>query len=178
MTTSLVRIERRLPPAVVASLAPPATLADLDRVAGIIGTGLPPDLKRLYLWHNGTTGYGDRFEIAPGFFFEPLDKAVEHWRFLDDANAGELAADPEFRYWQRHWFPIADDTCGDHVIVETAGEHQRRVVPTMCGNGPQPERGWPSLAAWADQFLASLTPAADRDGVSDIVSGRSAERGD
>jgi hypothetical protein len=146
MTTSLVRIERRLPPAVVASLAPPATLADLDRVAGIIGTGLPPDLKRLYLWHNGTTGYGDRFEIAPGFFFEPLDKAV--------------------------------DTCGDHVIVETAGEHQGRVVPTMCGNGPQPERGWPSLAAWADQFLASLTPAADRDGVSDIVSGRSAERGD
>ncbi|MEV4513063.1 SMI1/KNR4 family protein [Dactylosporangium sp. NPDC049525] len=163
ITIALVGLERWLrahTPATAATLAPATTLDRLDAAASTFGRPLPADVQRLYLWHDGTVAALDRFEIHPSHYFLPLAVAVDDWAFLNRVEADRLAEDPDYRYWQPHWFPIASDGGGDHVMVETAGQHRGRVFVRSSENGPEPERGWPSLDAWADNLMDALTTDA------------------
>ena len=160
ITVALIGIERWLrahTPATAATLAPAATPDRLDAAASAFGRTLPADVQRLYLWHDGTTAAVDRFDIYPSRYFLPLAGAVNAWTVLNDYEAEQLAEDPDYRHWQPHWFPIAYDGSGDYVVVETAGQHRGRLFVKSAENGAEPERGWPSLDAWADDLTRALT---------------------
>ena len=61
-----------------ASHAPPVSESDLVRAEALLGFGLPPLLRQLYL-HVGNGGYG------PGYGLYPLDKAEDPQALRSDS---------------------------------------------------------------------------------------------
>jgi hypothetical protein len=91
----------------------------------------------------------ERRLAAPG----AVDRALEAWSYRNGLYAEHLTADPDFRDWQTHWLPIAND----YLVVDTAGDKPGRIFISDLENGAMTERAWPSLQARAEDMLVALT---------------------
>ncbi|MCS7463833.1 SMI1/KNR4 family protein [Paenibacillus doosanensis] len=119
-------------PELAASLNPPASEEELRSAEAELGFGLPPELRELYLIHNGEQDGG------PGLFmglpFLSLDGMMAEWRIwtgLENENwEAEHYSVPagwiKEQYINRYWLPIAKDWGGNHIGIDLDPADQGR----------------------------------------------------
>ena len=164
LTISLVQLERWLAthaPTTLQGLRPGATLDVLDQAAGNMQVRLLPDLRRLWLWHNGSSGnILDGLPLQPGHYFLTTDQAIDEWHSRTEINGGLGNS----RSWSSEWIPISTDTAGNHIVVDHGTDGQPgSVFIADIQNGPMRHRGWPSLS----EMIDSLRKALEQDEVLD-----------
>ncbi len=107
-------------PVGAALLQPPATAARVDEAERALGFALGPDVRALYMAHDGTDPRGSFDDDTPVPFavclFIPLvgdvDSAVSEWaRWAEMIDAGVLPADT------RTLLPFAKDFGGNSLLV-------------------------------------------------------------
>ena len=87
-------------------LQPGISVPELRIKTATFPTRLPEEVILLYGWHNGTrSSQGDMLDdlhFFPGFYFLPIEEAVEHWWNLRDAPG-----------WNLDWLPLFANGGGD-----------------------------------------------------------------
>jgi cell wall assembly regulator SMI1 len=138
-------------PATAKAMRPGASDAALAALAKAIGAAvLPDDVAAFFRWHDG--------QATPRSLREDdnrtpmsVDDALDAWSFLSDPTEDVLQP------WKKTWLPVLENGAGDHLCFDLAdgslvaywhAEEDRRVEHA-------------SLAAWADDVIASLTKEAD-----------------
>nr|WP_275936316.1 SMI1/KNR4 family protein [Sinosporangium album] len=126
-----IRLERWLAsnaPRTYSDLAPPAAPRELARFERSMGLRLPDDLKASLMRHNGVIqGSGSLF----GMMYAPMSaqEIYDAWHALcengeaeagyPDANDTDIA--PEAYWWHPSVIPFAQDTGGDHLVLDREG---------------------------------------------------------
>jgi cell wall assembly regulator SMI1 len=91
-------------------LRPGLTEAELDGVAAQLGVSLPPEVRQLWSWHDGTHAEPGQegADIGPGgFIFHSTEDVVEHHRWNMEVHA--TSPEPELLpdwFWHRSWVPF------------------------------------------------------------------------
>ena len=150
---TLARIEQWLTahaPGTLATLNPPATLDALDQAESVIGTRLLPDLKRVYLWHNGAGCLTRPFWLIPDYSLMELARVTAQWQLWQEITAD----DPDQPY--RRWVPIATAFTGDFIAIDHGRDAAGTACPVYKDDGPNRDRSWPSIAAVLDELLHAL----------------------
>ena len=115
-----------------------------------VGLVASEDLCVLYGWRDGTRiAVGevlDDFHIFPGFFFSPLEEALE--------NYGKFRVD---RRWNSEWLPVLANGGGDFYAVDSTSEMASPVIGFMIDQDEQPVE-YSSLStmlrSWVDAFAS------------------------
>jgi cell wall assembly regulator SMI1 len=148
---------RRSP--ILASLRPPASTGQLADLESRLGTPLLPEIRDLYLWHDGTTGIVDAFQLNDDFVFISTAQATtEHETMTQIAR--DLFPDPHAaeRLWRPTWLPIGSSYAGSLLIADhTPGDTFGSIFPYEHGNGARHDRGWPDLTTLLNELLESAT---------------------
>ena len=117
-------------PQLIDGLQRPASGQDIDRAVAKIGRPLPPELRELYLLHDGETEKG--VGLFFGLPFIPLQRLIDERQVWDDVEA-DVGSDPmmsefltstpetsiKLAYANRGWLPISIDWSGNHIGIDT-----------------------------------------------------------
>lgn len=110
-------------PEVLKSFLPGLHDFEIDRLEQIAGVKLPPDIRKLYKWHNGQRSAGIAGPI-PGHRFIPLQEAVEEknnlWRKNHDQNRVRRVFLNSFIKHRKMWLPVFEDISGDGYFYDMA----------------------------------------------------------
>jgi cell wall assembly regulator SMI1 len=119
----LARFERLLAdkaPAILAALQPGLTDEQINAIEAQHGLKLPPDLRALYRWRDGTRPAGP--DAFPGHRFVPLGEAVAErvglQRQVQNATPAQRAAFKTFAGPRDTWLGIATDAAGDGYFLD------------------------------------------------------------
>ena len=124
-------------------LARGATARDLEKLAGVLGGPVPPDLQTWLRWHNGQ-GDGEMGSLVGAF---NLLSAAEIAEIL-----GEHKENPGDTPWRTGWIPLLDDFQGDTICLDST--HKELPVLEIWSGHDDPTSAAPSLTAWVRHFLA------------------------
>ncbi len=110
-------------PEVLKSFLPGLHDFEIDRIEQEAGIKLPPDIRKLYKWHNGQRSAGIAGPI-PGNRFISLQEAVAEknnlWRKNHDQNRARRAFLNSFIKHRKTWLPIFEDISGDGYFYDMA----------------------------------------------------------
>jgi cell wall assembly regulator SMI1 len=85
------------------------------------GNTVPEDLKLLYKWHNGQTGYCSLNQDDNRTFL-PIEEVIDNWEFLNDPMEDILEP------ISKSWIPITYNGAGDHLVYETQGDKMGKII--------------------------------------------------
>lgn len=149
----LRRIEtscRTKAPRAHASLRPPASPADLARLADTCFAGkLPADLAALFAWHDGQSSDGDPLSPESNYTLHSIASALSAHAFLS-APAADIQ-----QPWSASWLPLFENGAGDHLVYDRGA-----LLEYRHDDAGRPVR-FASLDAWASEVadaLAKLKP--------------------
>ena len=118
-------------PDVLKSFLPGLHDFEIDRIEQGAGIKLPPDIRKLYKWHNGQRSKGIAGPI-PGHRFIPLQEAVEEknnqWRKNHEENRARRVLLNSFIKHRKTWLPIFEDISGDGYFYDVAKNEARGAV--------------------------------------------------
>ncbi|MEQ4306205.1 SMI1/KNR4 family protein [Plantactinospora sp. B6F1] len=165
LTISLARLERWLrenSPTTWEALRPSAALADIDLASHRFGLRLLPDLKRLWLWRDGSAGgILNGLPLQPGHYFLGVGGALDEWRSRTDVSRSH----GDSRSWSPQWMPITSDGAGNHLVVDhRPGADSGSVFLADLQNGPMSHRSWSSLGDLVDSLCDALAEGTAVDG--------------
>jgi cell wall assembly regulator SMI1 len=109
----LRRLDRRVPELLQRGLTRP----EIQALEATLPFSFTEELVIVYEWRNGTKSESgdilDELNFFPGFYFPPLQEAIEI--FHERKNAPQ---------WREGWFPLFADGAGDFYIIPCAQEPQ------------------------------------------------------
>lgn len=126
-------------------LLPGADAATLDTLRTTLGVAVPPELQALLAWHNGQSlDFVGAFEQS--FFLIDAERvAAARLEMMADSESG----------WQSAWLPFLDDSRDNFLFLDTS-RPGNPVRAYWQGNLEQPAVVAPSLAAWLQDFVATV----------------------
>lgn len=143
-------------PGFYAGLKPGVSDAELDAYERRFGLTLPPELRLVWKWKNGSPDdplVGDESSDAllHNHRFISLDDSAETEAELD----GMIGADFESpEWWKREWIPFTTSWGGDHYAVEIS-DGKSRVIDFRHDEETRNILA-PSFAEWFEQFVATM----------------------
>lgn len=139
-------------PEVADSLLSPATEAELQALqqACLQGQELPEELRALYRWHNGQSGYGS-FNQNDNRRWLPIAEVIAAWQFLNDPKA-DLLLPPE-----PEWLPLLYNGAGDYVMLAVGGADDGRLI-TYWHDDERRDDIYFSLEDWLEEVQAGAQP--------------------
>jgi hypothetical protein len=153
LSAALDRIDDLLPtraPRAWASLAPPASVDALERLArSSLGGALPAELAAWFGWHDGQRGTS---AIAPdsSYTLHSIESALA-------VHATLSAADADIqRPWDCSWLPLFENGAGDHLVYANGALIEYR------DDDPRRPVRWASLVAWAKSTATQLAKVKPR----------------
>jgi cell wall assembly regulator SMI1 len=160
---------------VLASLAPPATDAQLHAADSAMGVELPAEVRACYRIHNGQRpvltprpSHPPRRSV-PAFLYGDdwlsLDKMVEHWRMMKGLLDDEVFKHPGLPrgpvrpvWWDPCWLPLTENHSGYMKCLDLAPTAGGRVGQILWWCHDDPSRGVAALSfgAWLAAFAEKL----------------------
>lgn len=111
-------------PAVLSSLKPGLTDAEIDTLESKNGFKLTADVRALYRWHNGTASSAATVDVFPDHRFIPLDQAVVDRDTLrgqvKSSSPAEQRAYASLAGYRDAWLDVIVDPAGDGYFFDPA----------------------------------------------------------
>jgi hypothetical protein len=169
MDSLVARIERRVADALRAidaatwvcpmpTVAPPATLAEVDAAEAALGFAIPVLLRRLYL-EVGNGGFGPEYGLEGVPRIPPVPGRADIVALYGMYNSGPPPDDPG-HVWPLGWVPLIGGGCLYMECVDfTRSPHEVRLFDGGSGKRGQPISDWfrpvaPSLELRLEAWLA------------------------
>ncbi|MDY3561740.1 SMI1/KNR4 family protein [Gemmata sp. JC673] len=155
-------------PAVLASLAPPATDDQFHQVESVTGAELPEGVKACYRVHNGQAPFHRAPPLLSGHRWHGLGDMADYWETLHSlrgefaeargAPRGPIRKD----WWHRKWLPLTRDGAGDLHCLDLFPPKRGHVGQVIYWYHDEGERFVVanSLPEWLALFAAELERGA------------------
>jgi cell wall assembly regulator SMI1 len=123
---------------VATTLRPPATKAQLGKLAKLFGGKLPGDVRTWFAWHDGQHEK-ETAALIPD----------TNWSALSIARIHAVLSAPDadiMKPWSKDWIPMFENGAGDHLRWDlgsgpVAVHFRTRVCPTLVHAGSRRHRG-------------------------------------
>ncbi|WBU60745.1 SMI1/KNR4 family protein [Paracoccus albus] len=106
-------------PELAASLRPPQSAEQIERMEARYQIVLPDEVRTLYLWHDGQdpTGFTT---FANNMAFQPLSELLQTKAEFDSMIGYDFHLK---NWWHQAWLPLFHNGGGDYLVVDPQGIH-------------------------------------------------------
>lgn len=152
----------------LASLNPPATDEQIQRLQEALGRTLPDDYVACLKIHNGqATNGGGMFD---GSEFLSTDEILAQWtvwkELLDGGDFADIKSDPASGirddWWNAGWIPFTHNGGGDHLCLDLVPETSGSLgqVITMWHDSGERELVAPNFENWFKSYIKQVFSGA------------------
>ncbi len=151
-------------PATFATLAPPATTAEIRALENLLGKELPQSLSESLFIHNGQQDPSKVHDFVDGGILMGTEAIAATWKMLTNLDNGFRTTDPDWdnhnlgAWWSKHWVPFTEQE-GDCLCLnldENSKDLAYGSVLWHVHDNPHEPNLYPSYKAWLQSVLHRL----------------------